>query len=178
MLLGTVTGGGMAYGQTTPTYSPGTSVPACTSGAADAGSVAPGQTATFNLCGVFKPGSNVILTVDGQAAGTKVASSAGVVPVVITVTSATTASVNDPVIVNVNCGANTVVATGTGPSGGTQTGTFAVPCAATTASGVAFTGANVMKGLLVALLLIAVGAALVLAQRRRRRRSSKSRTVL
>jgi hypothetical protein len=143
----------------------------CTGGNANAGTVVVGTTVTFTLCGAFQPGSAVTITVNGEAAGTKTANANGSVTIVITITTSTSALVNDPVKVEVNCGANNVVATGTSPTGGAaaSTGAFSINCAPTTpSSGLAFTGANIFKFLAAALLLIAIGGALVLAERRRR----------
>jgi hypothetical protein len=168
--LTTVLGGGFAAGQTG--YPPTTTTPVlCTGGNASAGTVAVGTTITFTLCGPFKPGTTVTVTVNGGAPSTKTANANGSVTVVLTVTSTSSGLVNDPVKVDINCGANNVVATGTSPTGAaaTSTGTFTVNCApATSPGGLAFTGANIFKFLAAALLLIAIGAALVLAQRRRR----------
>ncbi len=167
MLAATVVGVGAASAQTTPTYTPGTSTgPLCTGGPVNAGNVSIGQTVTFMLCGPFQPGATAAINVNGTAAGSKTVASNGTVTIVITINSATSGTVNDPVTVPVTCGSNTATATSGGVS---QTGTFNLICGSTTkTSGLAFTGANVMKAVLAALLLIAIGGALVLAQRRRR----------
>ena len=170
VLLTTVLGGGMAAGQTG--YPPTTTTPVlCAGGNATAGTIKIGTTITFTLCGTFKPGSTVSVVVDGNPPATKTANGDGSVTVVITVTSGSAGTLNDPVKIALNCGANNVVATGTSPSGGAaaSTGTFSIDCTPTTTSGgLAFTGANIFKFLAAALLLIAIGGALVLAERRRR----------
>jgi hypothetical protein len=173
VLFSSAFGGGLAAAQTG--YPPTTTASSalCAGGGANAGVVKIGATVTFTLCGPFRPGSAVALTVDGDVAGVKTANANGAVTVVITITSSTTALVNDPIKVDVNCGANNVIATGTSPTGTTvvSTGTFSITCAPTTSGGLAFTGANISKFLAAALLLIAVGVALLVAERRRRVRT-------
>ncbi len=178
MLLSVATGFGAASAQTTPgTYTPGTSVPAtCIGNSEDAGTVAIGQTVTVVLCGPFQPGANESISVDGQFAGVKEAAANGTVTIVITVLSTTQSQVNDPITVRTVCGPNTATATGPGQTSATalQTGKFRVVCGPETETGgLAFTGTNVIKAGLTALLLIVIGGALVLAQRRRR--SSEAR---
>ncbi len=163
--------GGAAQAQTG--YPPGTTtLPICEVGNVDAGIVAVGQTVTFTLCGGFAPGASVNVTVNGVAALTKTANNGGFVVVVVTVTSQTVLAVGDPVNVAAVCGTNTVVATGPQAGGGTgsSTGIFRLVCTSTTTTeeGLAFTGANVLRALLIALALIVVGALLVFFQRRRR----------
>ncbi len=126
-------------------------------GDVDAGTVAVGQTITVTLCGPFAPGSTETVTVNGESLGTAVAGANGAVMVVISITSR-------------NCGANKVVATGPDMAGAIvmSSGTYSVMCKRAASAGpLAFTGANVFKALLAALLLIAAGAGLVIAQRRR-----------
>jgi len=60
--------GGAAQAQT---YPPGTGVPRCSPGDANAGIVDPGQSIQFILCGNFDPGSTVNITANGISAGTK-----------------------------------------------------------------------------------------------------------
>lgn len=168
--VSTVFFAGSALAQTG--YPPGTSLPTCTVGDINAGSLAVGQTAVFALCGPFAPGASVSVTVDGTAVFSKTPVN-GIVTVTVTRTSTTVVAVGDPVNVATVCGSNSVTATGPGSSGATATanGTFVIQCAATTtttSSGLAFTGANVMLALGVATILIAAGALLVVFQRRRR----------
>ena len=152
-------------------YPPGTSVPACTVGNVNAGNVSVGQTVTFTLCGNFAPGATVTVTVNGAVTLTKTPTN-GAVVVVITVVSQTVLAVDDPVNVAAVCGVNTATATGAAATGGTgqSTGTFNLLCTSTTTtkSGLAFTGTNVFRFLLVAFALIVIGALLVVLQRRRR----------
>jgi len=142
---------GKAAAQTGYPPAPPTTV-LCTAGNIDAGTVGLGQTITITLCGPFQPGSTVAVNVGA----TQIATAVGAVTV--TVTGAT-------------CGANDLVATGPGEGAATatSTATFTVTCArpSSSADGLAFTGANIYKYLLAALVLIAIGAMLVLLHRRR-----------
>jgi len=112
------------------------------------------------------------ITVNGVVTVTKTPTN-GAVVVVVTVVSQTVLTIgNDPANVAATCGTNTVVATGMASPGGagTSTGTFNLVCTTTTTTkgGLALTGANVLRALLVALALIVIGALLVIFQRRRR----------
>jgi hypothetical protein len=167
--------GGVAHAQS---YPPGTTVPTCSPSNQNKGTVAVGAVVTFTLCGPFAPGPLVNVTVNGVDVFTKHATN-GAVVVVVTVTSQTVLSVDDPVNVAAICGVNTAVAKGTLVDGtpGTSTGTFTLTCtsattggttSSTTSSGLAFTGANIIEALLVAFGLIVIGALLVAFQRRRR----------
>lgn len=169
-------GGGVASAQT-PGYPPGstTTVGApCIGSGASVGSVAVGSVVTFSICGPFTNGGSVNVAVNGRQAVTKQASTAGTISIVLRITSKSVAEVDDPVNVAINCGANTVSANGPAFNGGTATqiGAFSLNCGSTTATGLAFTGANVLKGLGAALALIVVGAFLVVTQRRRSRPSA------
>ncbi len=163
--------GGSALAQTG--YPPGTTTQAsCTPGNVTKGNVAVGQTFTFTLCGNFAPGASVSITVNGAAVLTKTPTG-GAVVVVITVVSQTVVQVGDPVNAAAVCGINTVKATGPSAGGGSAspTGTFNLVCTSsstTNGGGIAFTGANIAKAVLVALALIGAGALLVIFQRRRR----------
>jgi hypothetical protein len=97
----------------------------------------------------------------------------GEVVVVVTIISPTVAQVEDPVNAAIVCGNNVVSATGPGTPG-LSTGNFNLACTTTTTtkSGLAFTGTNVLRSLLIALALIVLGALLVVFQRRRRRQIS------
>ncbi len=131
---------------------------------------------------VFTPGAAVTVTVNNQPVGTKTADANGAVSVSITVVSATQLSIDDPVLVTGQCGANTVV--GSGPSSVansnvTQSASFTVNCPAaatvtpTASKGtVAFTGANIAKWSAGALVLVAGGFGLLLMSRRRRGQGS------
>jgi hypothetical protein len=152
-------------------YPPGTSVPPpCVAGNVNAGTVAVGQTITFTLCGDFT--GTVAVSVNGAVVLTKTATG-GAVVVVVTIISPTVAQVEDPVNAAIVCGNNVVSATGPGTPG-LSTGNFNLACTTTTTtkSGLAFTGTNVLRSLLIALALIVLGALLVVFQRRRRRQIS------
>jgi hypothetical protein len=145
--------------------------PPCTPGNASAGNVVVGQTITFTLCGDFAPGASVAVTANGTFVFSKPPTN-GAVVAVVTVVSQTLLHVDDPANAPAICGTNAVVATGAKIGGGTatSTGTFNLVCTSstTTKGGLAFTGANVMLALLIALALIVVGTTLVIFQRRRR----------
>jgi hypothetical protein len=176
----TIAAGAMALGmpassaQTTATY-PGT----CnvTTSSVDAGSHNITSTFTITLAPtcVFDPGATVTVFVNGQSVGTKTASSSGTVSVQITVTSSNQLSIDDPILVNSQCGANTVVATGPSSVAGstvTHSASFTVNCpaaaGAATKGTVAFTGDNIARWSAAALVLVAAGFGLVVFSRRRR----------
>jgi hypothetical protein len=160
--------GGVAQAQTGSGYPPGTSttLAECTAGNANAGNVAVGQTITFTLCGDFTAGQLVTIKVNGAVALTKLPN--GAVVVVITVVSQTVLQVSDPVNVAAVCGTNNVNATG-GGTPGAASGTFNLACAAasTASGGLAFTGANIALGVIIALALISVGVLLRILSNRR-----------
>ncbi len=148
----------------------------------DAGTHAVGETFTIRLAPLclWDPGSAVATTVNGQSVGTKVADAGGGINVAVTVVSATQLSIDDPVVVAGRCGGNN--ASGVGPSATAgasvrATANFSIRCEGAAAaprparaarSGVAFTGANVLRWGAVALALLGVGAVLVIGARRRR----------
>jgi hypothetical protein len=147
-------------------YPPGTSVPPpCVAGNVNAGTVAVGQTITFTLCGDFT--GTVSVSVNGAVVLTKTATG-GAVVIVVTIISPTVAQVEDPVNAAIVCGNNVVSATGPGTPG-ESTGNFNLACTTTTTtkSGLAFTGTNILRSVLIALALIVLGALLVVFQRRR-----------
>ncbi len=158
-------------------YPPGPCTPANT--VFDAGSHAIGSTFTISLvthC-LWDPGNTVTLTVNGQAAGTKIVDGASGVTVNITVVSATQLAINDPILVSGGCGENKVVgvSSSSAASGANETSTavFRVSCpgAARTGSvsgGIAFTGANILRWGGIALAMVAGGWLLVVFARRRR----------
>jgi hypothetical protein len=156
---------GVASAQTG--YPPGTTTTSVAPGGGNAGTVPLGGTITATASG-FSPGSSTTLLVDGQAAGSVTVGANGVASVSIKVLSATTALVNG-VSIPITCGANSVTFTGTSPTGAalTQTISFSVNCAVS--AGIVFTGANVFKWLLAALVLLALGALFLIAERRRSR---------
>jgi len=135
----------------------------------DCGSAATGGSTGCNIGG-FPPGSTVTVTVNGTGGLTKTADANGNIHISITITSQTAAVLGDPVNVTVQCGTNTIVATG---GGVTQTGTFTESCpaaapAAAPTSAVAFTGANILRWALAAAALLGIGALMVWGSRRRR----------
>ena len=138
------------------------------------GTINVGQTLVGRLVPVcpFIPGSTVSMTVNGAGGGTKVAAVDGSVPVNLLALSSTTGQLNDPVTVPIQCGSNSITASGSSASGPTEASAiFAVNCAvaAQAATGrVAFTGANILRWSLGALALIGLGALFVLGSRRRR----------
>jgi len=139
------------------------------------GTIAVGDTLNASLTPVciFISGSTVNMTVNGASGGTKTANSAGGVPISLFAASSTSGSLNDPVTVPIQCGQNSITASGNSATGPTSTtGVFTLNCAAaaatTSPSKVAFTGANILRWSLGALALIGLGALFVLGSRRRR----------
>ncbi|MGH9277483.1 MAG: hypothetical protein ACRD12_05180 [Acidimicrobiales bacterium] len=165
---------------TTSTTNPYPGACTTTVSAAAFGSASIGSTITLQLqptC-AWTPNSTVEVVVNGQSVGTKTANANGFVQVVITVLSATTLSVDDPVLVPNVCGTNTVVGRGTSTVAGgnvvTHQATFTVVCPATptTPGRIAFTGANFTRWLATALAAVMLGAVLVVGSRQRRRSPS------
>jgi hypothetical protein len=123
---------------------------------------------------LFDSGAVVTVFVNGQSVGTKTADASGSVTVSITVKSATQLSIDDPVLVNGQCGANSISAAGASSaaqSNVTVSGSFNVLCAATattTKSGLAFTGGDFLGLVAFAFALVIVGAVVVQSVRRRR----------
>jgi hypothetical protein len=123
---------------------------------------------------IFDTGATVAVSVNGQSVGTKTADAAGGVTPSITVSSRTQLTVDDPVVVSGQCGANSVSAAG--PSSAAQSnvtvsGVFRVVCpagAVVTKSGLAFTGADIAGMVALALALVLVGFVIVRTVRRRR----------
>ncbi|MBV9040745.1 MAG: hypothetical protein JOZ68_07060 [Acidimicrobiia bacterium] len=152
--------------------------PNCTNNptAQNLGTIAVGDTldATLTPVCIFISGSTVNMTVNGANGGTKTANSNGGVHISLFAASSTSGSLNDPVTVPIQCGTNTITASGNSATGPTSTtGIFTLTCpaaAATTASPskVAFTGANILRWSLGALALIGIGTLFVLGSRRRR----------
>ena len=152
----------------------------CTVLVGDSGNLATGsvgQTLTLTLtpeC-LFTPGSTVSITINGQAAGTKIANADGSVTVTVNILSTTLLGINPNV--PGHCGVNEVSSNGPSENAGqnvTQIGRFTVLCPAAAAQPVrgrvAFTGGNILRWCGVALFLVAVGGALVMADRRRGRK--------
>ncbi|MDQ6613214.1 MAG: hypothetical protein M3083_00215 [Actinomycetota bacterium] len=165
--------GGSALAQTDTGYPPGTTTSTtagpCTPGDTNLGTLSVGTTRTFTLCGGFT-GGTVTIKVDGTVVPVTKSPSNGFVTIEIRVVSRTVIQIDDPVNAAVICGNNTVTATGAG-NPGTATATFTLACPTETSEapgGLAFTGANVLLALLIALVLIVLGAVLVVLQRRRR----------
>jgi hypothetical protein len=130
------------------------------------GNAGVGGTITGKLCG-FPPGSQATVNVNGTGGQQGPTDSSGCKSVTIQISSQTQGVLGDPVNVTIQCGANSVVATG---SGVTSSGTFNVLCAAAAVptSRVAFTGANVLRWSAAAAALLAIGGAMVWGSRRRR----------
>ena len=119
-----------AHAQTTTTlvgYPPGACV--TPTGTQNGGSHAVGETFTIVLTPVCAFTGTVTVTVNGVAVATKTPVN-GTVRVTITIVSETLISVDDPVLVPINCGVPVSV-TAAGLSGNTtvsQTAVFVVPC--------------------------------------------------
>jgi hypothetical protein len=160
-------------------YPPGPCVPGNIT--IDAGAHAIGTTFSVRLqplC-AWDPGSPVTLTVDGTDVPGKIADAGGGVTVTVTVLSATQLSIDDPVLVASQCGANQMTGSGRSSAAAgaidTATAKFRVICPAAAGaaqagavSGVAFTGANILKWAGIALVMIVGGWLLVGIARRRR----------
>ncbi|MDQ6909780.1 MAG: hypothetical protein M3Z84_03190 [Actinomycetota bacterium] len=174
---GSLMGAGVASAQTNGS---GSSIGPCTptTNTVDLGSFNVGATLQPNLVPIclFDRGSSVAVTVNGQSVGTKTANATGGVSPSITVSSCNQLTVDDPVVVPAQAGPNNVSATG--PSSAakapvTVTGNFTVVCpaaggAVTKAGGLAFTGANLLRWVAIALALVMVGFLMVRIVRRRR----------
>jgi hypothetical protein len=133
------------------------------------GSAAVGGTIACNIGG-FPPGTTVTIFVNGTGGLVKTADANGNVHITIQITSQTAGILGDPVNVTIQCGTNTITATGGGVA---STGTFTESCPAATpaaapSSTVAFTGANILRWSLAAAALLGVGALMVWGSRRRR----------
>jgi hypothetical protein len=148
-------------GSTASSYQPG----GCTA-TTNLGTIGVGQ----SVSGVLAPGcvynGQVVMAVNGGAAGTKTPNPGGGVNVNLQATSQSSGLLNDPVQVSIHCGTNAMTATGTTAQGltATATGTFTLVCNTPTraapaapSSAVAFTGANILRSSLLAGLLIGVG---------------------
>lgn len=162
-------------GTTIPTTSAPTTTVATVVGPGQVGgSASLGGSVTNEICG-FLPGSTVQLTLNGTVSvGTTVADPNGCITITIKVLNDKPQLVVDGTQANGICGTNMVVATGPGASGGTfsQSDSVTVNCAAqptSSSSGLPFTGANVLKLVVAAAVLIMMGALLVIADRRRGR---------
>lgn len=153
--------------------------PACTVTASvqNFGAVNIGDTVRLVLAPtcVFAPGTQLTVLVNGQSIGVKVADANGFVTVQVTVLSATQLSIDDPVLVSSVCGRNSIAASGFSTVAGgvvTHSASFDVVCRApvvqATKSTIAFTGAWLLRWLIVGLALTAVGFVIATAARRRR----------
>lgn len=145
--------------------------------ASAAGTVAVGAVLTITLAPVcaWAPGSLVTVTVNGQVVLTKPSGLNGAVTVSVTAVSASTLSIDDPVLVPAICGTNTVTGTGTSPTASapaTQTVTFGLNCASVVSQTgsrglLSFTGANLLRWTGIALGLVLVGALVLVPSRKR-----------
>jgi hypothetical protein len=91
--------------------------------------------------------------------------------VAILILSTTTGAVNDPTNIRINCGSNNLAVSGFNASGNpvTQTASFTLNCAAPAVSGgLAFTGWNFLRWVLVAAIILVIGGGLILFTRRRK----------
>ncbi len=149
--------------------------------AATVGAVSVGATFTVVLTPVcaWAPGAPVTVFVNGQVVATKLVGLGGTVSVSVTVLSATTLSIDDPVLVPAVCGTNAVSGVG-GSSVAvgmvTQTVSFHLDCGSLAAQTVSrgflsFTGANVLRWAGVAGGAMLIGALLVGVTRKRAKAS-------
>ena len=144
--------------------------------AANAGNFTIGQTFTVTLAPTcaWTAGAAVSITVNGVAVGTKPALANGTIQVRIRVVSSTLLEFDDPVPVPAICGLNSIVAVGpsaVAQANASHTINFGVTCPATaTRSGIAFTGANIMKLVAGAVAAVLFGTMLVSTARKRRQR--------
>jgi len=149
-----------------------------------AGTLRIGATVTITLTPLcaFTVGGAVNVTVNGLVVATKVATAGGTVSITVTALSATTLSIDDPVLVPAVCGPNTV--TGVGPSAAanamvTQTVSFGLDCTTVAAQTVSrgflsFTGANILRWSAIALGAVVVGGLIVGATRRWSKAASRA----
>jgi hypothetical protein len=133
------------------------------------GSAAVGGTISCNIGG-FPAGATVTVNVNGTGGLVKTADANGFIHVTVTITSQTSGVLGDPVNVTLQCGTNTITATGGGIN---SSGTFTETCPAATpvaapTSRVAFTGANIARWSLAAAALLGIGVLMVWGSRRRR----------
>lgn len=128
-----------------------------------------GNTVSATFCS-FNPGSAVTSSLGGVAQGGQAVGSAGCVTVSFAATDPHLSANGGP-LVAANLGANGDVFSmvGTNTTGGTQTDTASITVlpAATAASGLAFTGADIAYMVVGGVLLIALGAFIVIFARRR-----------
>jgi hypothetical protein len=133
-----------------------------------------GQTISLTFCS-FDPGSAVTTSLGGVAQGSQAVDGSGCVTDSFTASDPHLA-VNGGTPVPANLGANpsTFSAVGVNTTGGSQTdsASITVAPAATAASGLAFTGADIMYVVIGGLVLIALGAFVLLLGRRRRSSAS------
>jgi hypothetical protein len=136
----------------------------------DIGLERPGHPFTAEACG-FQPGSTVNVSFNGGSAGTATVDSSGCVHVAGEVLAACPQVRINGIVFTGHTGANSIVNSGTGSNGASRTVTvkFNISCAA--GSGTARTGANILRWVIAALALIAVGAFLIVADRRRAHRA-------
>lgn len=149
---------------------------AATVSAANIGNFNVGTTFTVTLSPTcaWTAGTPVTVTVNGQDVGIKNAVLDGTVAVTVRIVSATLLEIDDPVEVPAICGLNTVVASGASTvaqANVVHTVNFGVVCPAQAVrSGIAFTGANILRMAAAALVAVLLGSMLVSANRKRRQR--------
>jgi hypothetical protein len=134
------------------------------------GAAGVGQTVSGDLTGL-PPGTAVLKFVNGGGGEPGTSNANGVVHFTVQILSQTSGVLGDPKNVTLQCGTNTVSATG---GGATSSGSFTLTCPAVTGtpaaapSSVAFTGANILRWSLAAAALLAIGGLMVWGSRRRR----------
>lgn len=172
----------------------GSGIGACTvvTGTQDVGTVSVGQQFVLQVAPtcLFNVGAVLTVTVNGVTVTGKVANASGQVLITITAISATQLSVDDPTITPAVCGVNTVTVTGpsSAAAGGvaTQSATFTLDCSGAAATvttvaaatpgaaastpvvgGLSRTGADTVRFVAVALVMLSLGSTAVVATGRR-----------
>ena len=128
----------------------------------------PGSSFSGTVCG-FAPGSTVTFSVGGASAGTATAGSNGCDTFTGAVSNALSLTINGGTPIPVTLGTVVITASGTSSTGGTQSSTYTFQVVKTAAAtGLAFTGADIMAMVGGGLALIALGYLVVAFARRRR----------
>jgi hypothetical protein len=142
-------------------------------------------TATLTSSCAFTPGSNVVLSAPYSTQTVTADATTGKLTLTFGATGVPTLSVNGGTFQSAVFGVNTITATGSNSTGGTNVATFLVdiemPSATTTtvgsgtgASQLAFTGADLAALIAASLALILMGTAVVIYTRRRAEAAHKS----
>ncbi len=135
------------------------------------------STITVTPACTFAPGSTITITFNGSAYGTATAPPSGQFVETFTATDPHLALNGGTPIETAFGAVNTIVASGTNPSGGTNVATtlVTIPTTVTAAAvtpSVAFTGADIMAMVIGALALLALGFLVLIFSRRRSTSSS------